>query len=155
MAIYGDFSSLLQLGVGLGIALSLFRAPVDLRTARIARALDGDILALRGVPTEFARTKRIDLMNLRLHFQETCEGIEKSQLPFMIAALVAALINLGFLIKASFDAGGSVGPHIEYVMTFFSVAIYFLIGLGLEVLARYQLGPILQKLNELRERKAQ
>ena len=68
MPTYGDFSSLLQLGVGTGIGLSLFRAPVDIRTANLERVLNGEILALRNAANDFARLKRRELMSLRLQF---------------------------------------------------------------------------------------
>ena len=68
MVTYGEFSSLLQLGVGIGIGLSIFKAPIDLRTNRIGRVLDAEILALRGGASDFTKQKRRELMMLRSRF---------------------------------------------------------------------------------------
>jgi hypothetical protein len=155
MTTYGQFSSLSQLGIAVGIALSLFRAPVDLRTSRIERSLNAEILALRGVHTEFGRTKWRDFMTLRLNFYATRERLENLQLPFMIFALISAAINLLFLIKESFDAELQISGGMECVLLFFAVVIYFFIWAGLEFLARRQLGPIWRQLCDLRRRRAQ
>ena len=87
MATYGDFSSLLQLGVGVGIGLSLFRAPVDLRVAKLMRILGGEITALRGSETQFGIRKRRDMQDLEFGFTTVRLSLERRQLPFMICAL--------------------------------------------------------------------
>src|SRR5687767_12270602 len=108
MVTYGDFSSLLQLGVGLGIGLSVFRAPVDLRVSRITRIIDAEIAALSGTQTDVGRRKRIAFMDLRLSFATKSRGLENLQVPFMFTAVAAAALNLCGLIYATLSADSEV-----------------------------------------------
>lgn len=103
MASYGDFSSLLQLGVGVGIGLSLFRAPVDLRVAQLDRTISGELSALKGSTEAFGRTKRRDLSDLRFRFTLSRTELQRSQIPYMVAAVISAVANLVCLIIATVD----------------------------------------------------
>jgi hypothetical protein len=154
MASYGEFSSLLQLGVGIGIGLSIFKAPIDLRTNRIGRALDAEILALRGGASDFTKQKRRELMMLRLHFLQVRESLERLQRPFMVTAVAGAILNLLFLIKASLDASAQVSRCMIWVLLFTSIGLYLLVGCGLEILARYKLSTTIRDLKKIRASQA-
>jgi hypothetical protein len=150
MATLGEFSSLLQLGFGIGIGLSLFRAPVDLRTAKLAREIDGDLAAIRGVASEVARTKRRGLMTLKLRFANTRRELDSKQIPFMIAALLGALANLAGLIAASSDAQRTLSSGQQAGLIFLSSGYFLLLALCLEVLARWYLTALFEELKRVR-----
>jgi hypothetical protein len=77
MATMGEFSSLLQLGFGIGIGLSYFRAPVELRSASLGKAVDDEITVIAGVNTAKAQEKRGELSSLKLAFNDEMERLEK------------------------------------------------------------------------------
>jgi hypothetical protein len=154
MTSYGDFSSLLQLGVGIGIGLSLFRAPVDLRVSRIDRVIESELVALRGLATPFAKAKRRDIMDLRLRFVSIKDDLNEHMLPFMIAAVFAALLNLAGLITVTLCADRGAGPTEAGVFLFISVG-WFLIEIALlEGLAQWTLRKFTRDLVQVRTRKA-
>jgi hypothetical protein len=150
MSTFGEFTSLLQLGFGIGIGLSLFRAPVDLRAAKIARILDMEMTALRGVATAFGQQKRRKLMSLKLRFLDAQKELERQQFPFLIFTLLGALINLLLLIKASVSAQQQVTPSIEWLLIFISVIYFVFIVIILDCIARRKLTPLMNDLSDLR-----
>ena len=154
MPTYGDFSSLLQLGVGTGIGLSLFRAPVDIRTANLERVLNGEILALRNAANDFARLKRRELMSLRLQFIGTKERVEALQQPFMWLAVAGALANLLLLIRVSLNASAAPSDQMQWLLVFASTVYFALVMAGLEVLARIHLRPLSRRLYAIQMSKA-
>lgn len=155
MASFGDFSSLLQLGVGTGIGLSLFRAPVDLRVNSISRTVENELIALEGATTPFAITKRRDVSDLKLRFLTIRDRLNQTMIPFMIAAVMGALINLIALIDATFNADVQLSSAADIWMVFISVG-WFVIELSiLEIIARVRLGDLQTDLDILRRRRTQ
>lgn len=155
MASFGDFSSLLQLGVGTGIGLSLFRAPVDLRVNSISRTVENELIALEGATTPFAITKRRDVSDLKLRFLTIRDRLNQTMIPFMIAAVMGALINLIALIDATFNADVQLSSAEDIWMVFISVG-WFVIELSiLEIIARVRLGDLQTDLDILRRRRTQ
>lgn len=153
MPVNGDFSSLLQFGAGLGIGLSLFRAPVDLRVSRIMRTLDGELTALQGIRSAFARTKRRDMMDLKLRFTATRQDLEAAQIPYMIAAIIGAICNITCLIYVALNSGEQATTLAMAIFLFLSIGFFIIIILLLEILARLKLSGILTSLTELRQRR--
>jgi len=154
MASFGDFSSLLQLGVGTGVGLSLFRAPVDLRVARISRTIEAELVALRGVTMPFAQRKRRDMLDLKLRFVTVREALDRSLMPFMIAAVIGAFLNLLALIAATMDTGRALTPCQADALIFLSVGWFLMVVVALEVLARLKLQSINRDLRTLRQKRA-
>ena len=153
MAVLGAFSSLLQLGVGTGIGLSVFRAPVDLRVRRISRTIEGEVVALKGVATPFARTKRRDMLDLRFQFVTVREELDNRLRPFMIAAVIGAFLNLLALIAATTDADRVVSSFQAGELIFLSVGWFLIVLAALELLARLKLGTLVHDLQTLRQRR--
>jgi hypothetical protein len=153
MASFGDFSSLLQLGVGTGIGLSLFRAPVDLRVNSISRTVENELIALEGATTSFAVTKRRDISDLKLRFLTTRDRLNQTMIPFMIAAVMGALINLVALIDATFNADVQLSPAAAFWMVFIAVGWFIVELLILEIIARMRLGDLQSDLDLLRRRR--
>jgi len=153
MASFGDFSSLLQLGVGIGIGLSLFRAPVDLRVNSISRVVENELIALEGVKTPFAITKRRDISDLKLRFLTIRDRLNRTMVPFMIAAVIGALINLVALIDATFNAERELSSAVSYWMLFIAVGWFIVELFVLEIIARARLGELQKDLDLLRRRR--
>jgi hypothetical protein len=154
MAIYGDFTSLLQLGVGIGIGISLFRAPVDLRVSRLGRMIDDEIAALRGTDVPFAQKKRRDLMDLRFRFITVRADLDRWQWPFMVAAVIGAAANLAELVVATLDKDRPVCAFDRWTLLFVSIGWFLLLLAALEVLARVALRAIQQDFSALQARRA-
>ena len=154
MTSFGDFSSLLQLGVGTGIGLSLFRAPVDLRVARIARTIEAELVALRGAVPPFARSKRRALHDLNLTFRVVRQRLERQLKPFMVAAVIGALVNLWALVEATVRSNRPISPREADALIFLSVGWFVLEIVALEVLARIMLRATTRELASLRAKRA-
>jgi len=149
MATYGDFSSLLQLGVGIGIGLSLFRAPVDLWTARLEKAFDAELRALRGTAiTGFRQKKRQALQGLRLRYFGAVRTAGKQLLPFMVAAATGAVVNLASLIWVSLSFNADPGGW-SYFFIFISSIYYIILLIALTVFALAHFGEISTRLKEI------
>jgi len=154
MATYGDFSSLLQLGVGIGIGLSLFRAPVDLRASKLIRVMDNELTVLRNPNNPFAKTKWRDVRQLRYRFGQIRDGLDRLQLPFMWAALALAVLNLAALVVATVDKERVACGAELYGLLFITIGGFFILLAALEVLARWHLGPIRAELKQIQLRRA-
>ncbi|CAA2106912.1 hypothetical protein MBUL_03902 [Methylobacterium bullatum] len=154
MATYGDFSSLLQLGVGIGIGLSLFRAPVDLRVSKLTRTMDNELTALRGASMPFAKVKWRDVQQLRYRFAQVRLTLERQQLRFMVIALALALLNLVALVEATLDKDRPACGVELYGLLFVAIGGFVALLSVLEVLARYHLGPIQRELQLIQARRA-
>lgn len=154
MATYGDFSSLLQLGVGIGIGLSLFRAPVDLRASKLMRAMDNELTVLRNPNNPFARTKWRDVRQLRYRFGQVRDILDRIQLPFMWAALALAVLNLAALVVATVDKERIACGAELYGLLFVTIGGFFIVLAALEGLARWHFGQISTELKEIQSRRA-
>lgn len=154
MATYGDFSSLLQLGVGIGIGLSLFRAPVDLRTSKLMRTMDNELTVLRNPNNQFAKMKWRDVRELRYRFGQVRDDLDKVQLPFMWAAIVLAILNLAALVVATVDKERAADGLELYGLLFIAVGGFFIILAALEGMARWYLNPIRAELRKIQSRRA-
>jgi hypothetical protein len=150
VATLGEFSSLLQLGFGIGIGLSYFRAPVELRASTLRQAIDGELLIVRGVATPKAQQKSADLASLKLAFSDVREQLEKLQLPFMIAAIAGAITNWVFLILASLYASRALVRWEKLGLLFISVGYFVLLLVALELIAQYRFRTVRLRLAAIR-----
>jgi len=152
MATLGEYGSLLQLGFGIGIGLSIFRAPMDLLSMAFEKDLSAEMDVLEGVQTAKAKSSRSALSDLKLEFAQTARALESFYLPFMIAAIAGALVNWGLLAWASSKAGRELSYGEEWAV-FFVAGPYFLVIAGLlAVVTLRLLKPFKNKLNAARSR---
>lgn len=154
MTTYGDFSSLLQLGVGIGIGLSLFRAPVDLRASKLIRTIDNELTVLRNPINPFAKAKWRDVRQLRYRFGQVRDSLDRVQLPFMWAALTLAALNLAALVVATVDKERVACGAELYGLLFVTIGGFLLLLAALEGLARWHLAPIRAELKQIQSRRA-
>lgn len=151
MATLGEFGGLLQLGFGLGIGLSVFRAPLNLRAISVSKVIADDINVLKSVNTAAARAKRGKLASLWLRFDEARQKVDRAQLPFMIASLGAASLNLALLVWASVAAARPLTAWQQYALIFLSTGFYFVLVVILECIARHHLDGVAREINDLRK----
>ncbi|TKV78932.1 hypothetical protein FDV58_24845 [Bradyrhizobium elkanii] len=151
MATLGEYGSLLQLGFGIGVGLSVFRAPLEL----IAKGLESDINAELGVVemlhSEKARNLKIQLSDLKIDLSNKIDRLENLYVPYLIAAVITALVNWFLLWCASTSAGYPLSSNQEWALTFVAGPIYVVIGLVLWVWAQLLLLPLRGRLDALRK----
>ena len=153
MATLGEFGSLLQLGFGVGVGLSLFRAPMDLRANSLARAIDSQFEVVKGVRTEKAQDRSGRLASLKLKFVEQRRDLDRLNLPFMAVTVALAFLNLGALIWASLDASHSLTPLQRNGLLFIAVGSYLIVFVLLEIVARWLFRDVSAQLRALSRRK--
>ncbi len=148
MATLGEYSSLLQLGVGLGIGLSLFRAPVDLRVSKLTERMDDEMTVLQHVGTSAAKERIAILSSIRLDFAKEKIKAEETLAYFLAASLAGAGANWFALIWASRDAGAALSVWGELGLITLSVLYYLAILAILELLARRRFADVNRRLSE-------
>lgn len=147
-----EFGSLLQLGFGIGIGLSLFRAPMDLRASALVAGMADAQKLLAKAQTPEAAAKRNSLLDLRVRFHQERRKLDAWNKPIMIALLGGAVTNLIALIWASVRAQDQVGLSWQAVLIFVSVGYYVLALALLEILARQHLAGVTAALKQIRGR---
>lgn len=152
MSTLGEFSSLLQLGVGFGIGLSLFRAPMTLLVERLDRELKQEMDVVSTIESRAAQRLRADIASLKMDVASRTDTLNSLNLPFMIAAILGAVVNWLALILASIAAPRPLSSTEEWCLIFISVGWFILIGLAVAVAALVLLLPSSRKLSELRRR---
>jgi hypothetical protein len=137
MATLGEFGSLLQLGFGVGVGLSLFRAPMELRANALARAIEAQLGVVKGVQAPKARERSGKLASLKLKFVEQRRKLNRLNRPFMVLTIAFALLNLAALIWASVDASHVLLSGECNILLFVSVGSYVAIFAALEGVAQW------------------
>jgi hypothetical protein len=152
MATLGEYSSLLQLGFGIGVGLSIFRAPMDLLSKTFERDVDAEMNVLEGVQSPKAQTSRSALSDIKLEFAQTARALDSFHLPFMIATILGAIVNWVLLAKASSDAGYTLSPTEEGVVCFIAGPYFLLIAAVLAACTVLKLKPLRSQLSAIRSR---
>jgi hypothetical protein len=152
VATLGEYGSLLQLGFGIGVGLSVFRAPMDLLSAKAKADIRSEMDVLANVQTAKANEKKARLSDLNLEFVKTAATLDKFHLPFMIASILGALVNWALLAAASHEAGRVLSPGEEWFVFFVSGPIYLIISAILALVTWQRLRPVQVNLEEIRSR---
>jgi len=147
--ILGAFASLLQLGFGIGIGLSLFKTPLTIRAAKIGLHIDAQLSALHGVHTEVGKDQRGRLASLKLEFSDTEVTLNKIYHVLFIFVLIGVIAKLLLLISASVWPGARLNDKEMVLLLFVSVGYYLTLGALMELLTRFWLSPIQRKLKTL------
>jgi hypothetical protein len=152
MSNLGDFSSLLQLGVGFGIGLSFFRAPMTLLLKKLEFDLAQEMDVLDAVQTPAANRKKAELSGLQMDISKNTVTLNSLNMPFMIAALSGAAVNWGALIYASLFAQSPLTSKEEWILIVISVGWFLLIAASVGIAALAYLLPLSNRLNVIRAR---
>src|ERR1700737_3588200 len=116
MSNLGEFGSLLQLGVGFGVGLSLFRAPMTLLLRKLDEDIAKEMDVLSTVQSIEAKRVKADLSALKMDIAKNTETLGLLALPFLISALVGAAVNWLVLIYASFFAQNTITSTDEWLL---------------------------------------
>jgi hypothetical protein len=150
MGIMSDFASLLQLGVGIGLGLSVFRAPLDLRTRAIEAGIEQEWLILDRLETPRAQSLRGEIATLKLNYNQAKTRIERMQYPLLILTILGAMANWLGLAYAAIRPSLVVSTVGEYAILALTIFYFVVILIALELIARFQLGQIQARLTTLR-----
>jgi hypothetical protein len=150
LATLGEYTSLLQLGFGIGIGLSLFRAPTDLIAKGLAIDLNAELAVVERVESERARQMKLELLDLNIRLAATVKRLENSYVRILGAAIAAALINWALLALACTKAGYQLSTAEELLLFIVSGPVYLLIGVIVWAWAQYLLLPLRGQLDTIR-----
>jgi hypothetical protein len=152
MPTLGEFSSLLQLGVGFGVGLSFFRAPITLILGRLERDLSNEMSVLRDNRSPEAGRSRAELSDIQVDTAKATKTLDRFSLPFLIASVIGAGVNWLGLIWASFCAAHPLTSTDEWLLTFVAVGWFLLIGITISAAATLYLLPLVRRLSVVRSR---
>lgn len=152
MAVYGDFTSLAELGTAIGLGLSIFRAPIDKRLLDMKRSIESQLSSLKGLSTEFAVTKVNDLSSLRVDVaaKERTLGIALKFSSYVAAT--GAVLNAILLSVACLHAEDEANLAVAMLYIFAGILWFAVLLAILEVVARIELGPLRKSLDEIQGR---
>lgn len=146
----GEYSSLLQLGFGIGIGLSVFRAPMDLMSKKLKSNLDSELGVYEKIETPRAAMQRASLSDLLIEFRQVALQLDKIHLPFMIASISFAVVNWALLALAAYYSHYELSDTQEWLLLIVSGPIFFLISIVLAVCTVCILKPVRERLDNLR-----
>jgi hypothetical protein len=126
-----DLTSLLQMGVGLGIGLSFFRATLNRKVTNFNTRFDRVHAALSSPADENGRRLANDAVSIRIRFKRTAAVAETYAFAAQIAALGGALVNTWLLIRACLAADETWHPGWPI---WWSVGFYVTLLIGVELL---------------------
>lgn len=150
MATLGEFGSLLQLGFGIGVGLSLFRAPMDLVSSKLKSDINSEFDVFAKVGSARAAALRGELSDIQIEFERTASTLDRFHLPFMIASILTAIVNWVLLAGASSNAAATLKPSEEWLLIAVSGPIYLVILAVLALATLIVLRPVRAKLDALR-----
>ena len=149
MTTLGDYTSLLEIGFGLGIALTAFQAPIDVRMQILRRLLDEEKAIVRRPKTDLALAKRNALLFYEIAANRTRRLVHERSLFPTFAVAIGAVVNLITLIfSCIYAADEAKSPYVIWVLIV-SVAYYVVLLIFFEVIARKCIIPLIEGLRGL------
>lgn len=145
----GEYGSLLQLGFGIGAGLSVFQAPLKLRYEYLNKAIVEQLEMTSGIQTEKSTAIHARLSTLIVALGVHNDQLNDLQKPFLILCLIGAAVNWIVLIYASMYASHNVSHLGRTLIIFISVVYYILIGLLLELFAKWRLNKITKEFSDI------
>lgn len=153
MATLGEFGSLLQLGFGIGVGLSVFRAPMERRARSLEGAIEAQLGVVKGVRTAKAQDRTGKLASLKLSFVAQRRKLNRFNLPLLWTTVGFAILNLGALIWASLDAAHRLTASERNILLFVAVGSYALLLASLECIAAWLFRNVSADLKSLSSKK--
>lgn len=150
MANLGDYSSLIQLGFGIGIGLSVFEAPFNLIRTRFDRDCADEFDVVENLHSIEAKTIQASLADLRMDAAVAFRSLNRINRVCMILACVAAIIDLATLIAASHNATHPLQCYEEFALVFLNAGVFVILGGITTWAALSKLRPLRERLNLIR-----
>lgn len=142
MTTLDDFSSLLQLGFGTGIALGLFQAPIRLRVDPLASAIANELVLLKDQTSQQIKDRYLALQTLQVEVAVGRADLTKLEKPPLLFSLAGAALNLGLLAWAAVDADREVTITGELLLLLVSVGWFLISLLWIEIIAIDKISPL-------------
>lgn len=152
MPAFADFASLAQLGAGVGLGLSVFRAPIESRLIPIRSILRAEIDALETTVTDFGRTKKRSLLDLELKLIRTQPELLLFQKFLLWWAAFGALASTNILAYAAVYSKHEASSFDCAVLLLLTVGWSLVIFAIAEAVAWRYLHPIARQLDAIRRR---
>lgn len=150
MTTLGDYSSLFEVGLAVGLTLALFRAPIDLRMRSIRHQAEQEATLIKGGRTPVAKAKWRLLLAVRLRFAKATRDAEQEARWPILGVLAGAAANLVSLIVACVAAGDEAGLRFKVYAVSISVLYYIVILGWMEMIGRRELQGLRETLGRIR-----
>ena len=152
MPAYGDFTSIAELGTGIGIGLSFFRAPIDRRLSYLRGRIETEMSLLKAVSTPLATSKKTDFSGLSVKVSTKRRDLERVLKIATIVAAIGAAVNAALLSIACLQAESEISGTLQVWFLFSGIGLYLLLLAVLECIAVMELGPLMNELADISAR---
>lgn len=149
MPTMSDFASLLQLGAGIGIGFSLFRAPLDVRTDRFERILNSEEGAFRGNESERGRYVLRKIHSARIKLQLTRRELHDTHSHMSFILFIIAVINWIFLCVVTIWPNENVNTLGCFFFLLVSVFSYIVLGVWIECMVKRKMADLPDLVDEI------
>jgi hypothetical protein len=146
----GDFSSLLQLGAGVGLALSTFTTPLSSAITHFEEKINRELRILLHQSTPLAQEKISSLNSLSVEFESVKAYLHNIHIFGFWLAAFGALVNLSFLLYVTHNVGQSISVTCEYIFYFFSSLYFILLISFLKYIATSYLSPLHEHFSDIK-----
>lgn len=146
MSIISDFTSLFEIGVGLGVGLSLFRMPVDNRKTHLIRRIEEGIELFKHGHTTYAKKRYEEFSEISIRLHIDIISMEQGIKHHPIVMLIGALMNFTFLVISAFDPNFLVSIELGWFFVFIAIGWYGVAAVTLLYMVNHHLGPVARDL---------
>ena len=149
MSTMGDYGSLLQLGFGIGIGLSLFQAPIELRYSRLSTSIAQQLEITSRIQTPKGRAMHNELSSINLSLLGEYKLVKQFEKPVLFVVIILALSNWASLIYVSLHASDPVSRSNSWLFLSISVFGFSALAIVIEIFVRIRLFGIQKRLQDL------
>lgn len=149
MPAYGDFTSIAELGTGIGIGLSFFRAPIDKRLLYLRGRIETEMTLLKAISTPLATSKKTEFSNLSVKVSTKRRELERVLKGATVIASLGAAVNAMFLSFACLQAEREISGAMQMWYLLAGIGLYMALLLFLECIALVELKPLMNALEDI------
>lgn len=145
---FADFSSFFEVGIGLGVGLSLFRIPIDNRKFALIRRVDNELRLFSHQGTQVAVERFERAGELSILLDAAVLRLEKQVKDFPIISLIGSLLNAMMLFRVAMSSSQYVTAADIWLFAFVSIGWYVLMSLTIIWFVDRAFGNIERCLND-------
>ena len=147
MAQFSDFSSFFEVGIGIGIALSLFRIPIDNRKFALIRKIENELTLFAHQSTPEATSRYEKAGEISILLDGAIQELERRVRHFPVVALLGALSNVVLLFVMALDSSREVHAGEISLFGFVAFGWYALMSAAIFWIVEETLGPVDRELS--------